>query len=288
MSVVYEDVHKHEWKGYYAIPNENVFRWRDMLKNTPIYRAAGICSSGEVGFFGILPLVRRELVLIDHSYKSIQVAALKYLLLREKGARETLRLLTQGTQDEIAQEVKALADKLPEGLRSCFDKNVDGLWMQPKTPLDRNYNSYYYDSSYYGWASATDQPSYDLPKLHKEWARYPLGLVQKAARKLDRVSFLHGDLTDLAERGPFGLVYLSNALQHESRERGKRDYSDSALEKVEAAVKKGGYVILAVSVYDTINAKTRNRGWTLCGSNKKQAGDATGMGWEHQMWRVAA
>lgn len=128
MSVVYEDVHKHEWKGYYAIPNENIFRWRELLKKTPIYRAAGICSSGEVGFFGILPLVRRELVLIDHSYKSIQVAALKYLLLREKGARGTLQLLTKAQR---AEKVRVAVKSLPAALKAAAaDPENVALWEE--------------------------------------------------------------------------------------------------------------------------------------------------------------
>lgn len=288
MSVLaFEDIHEYKWDGYYATPNEDTMAWRELLKGTPIYRAAGICSSGEVGLFGILPLVRRELVLIDHSYKSLHVAAVKWLLLKERGAKETHRLCTTGTFAELLAATKAMVPTLPIELKECFP---EGAWLQPReTP--RYYgvsHSYPHTTAYAGSSGGT----YDHHKVQDEWHKLSLRVVEKAVQKLDRVKFIHGDLSDLVSEGPFGLLYLSNALSHEGRNNKNNGYTyynqlrKEIMEQIEAIVKPGGYVVLATSGgygygYDTETGVFAKRGWELL--NKIKGGS-----WSQQLWRVAA
>lgn len=283
-ALAYEDVHPHEWKGYYAVPNEGTSEWADLLKGKSLWRAAGICSSGETGFFGILPYVRRELVLIDHSYKSIQVAALKYLLLKEKGALEVQRLCTQKDITELQQAVAAVKNSLPDKLRTCFKSNEGGMWLQPKiltNPSDR----YSYNHDRYSFGSADDDADYDFLKLRQEWSKIPPKLVQRAVNRLDRVRFIHGDLTDLVKDGPFNLLYLSNALSHPNREGGASVYSYSAppntLKTIEACLTEGGYVIVADASYDSLNKQYTSRGWTYLDHRKSGA-------WSQSLYQVKA
>ena len=203
--MTFEDLHPFNGSGGYIVPNERNQIWRDLVKRLPVHKAAGICSSGEVGFFSILPAVREELVLIDHSYDSLAVALVKYLILRERGPKETHKLFTSGNETSLANAVDSVKGELPPKVR---------------------------DSRY------TTLSYFHVSSVVREWNNTPTGLVKKAGEKLDKVSFLHGDLTDLVDRGPFGLLYLSNALEHW----GRNDRAPVA-EQVEKAVKPGGYVI---------------------------------------------
>lgn len=289
-ALVYEDVHQHEWKGYYAVPNEDTLSWRELLKkDKPIYRAAGICSSGEVGFFSILPLVRRELVLVDHSYRSLQVAALKYLLLKEKGALEARRLLTTAPLDELRQELIALKEHLPEKLQTCHDK-TGGLWLGERIARRDSYRRYS-DYEYLGFGSSEFMPADDQRQVRELWLNIPPRIINKAAQKLDRVKFLHGDLSDLVQQGPFGLLYLSNAFSHPSRSSGTGcgyNVKESQLDMVHKVVKPGGYVILACNGgFDNRynpdgpkgNPSYHNRGWTLLDTRYVSS-------WSQQLWRL--
>lgn len=302
-AIQYEDVHEHKWDGYYAVPNENTLAWRELIKNTPIYRAAAVCSSGEVGLFGILPLVRRELVLIDHSYRSLHVAAMKYLLLREKGAKETYRLCTANDPKELQEAIAKFKDTLPDKLGSCFE---NGHWLAPTPPRDPNIDAYGYDrrtGRYVGvgarlagatghssaWGNAKD----DAAAVKRVWNKIPLEVVAKACEKLHRVKFLHGDMTDLARDGGFGLIYLSNALQHNYDRNKTGSYYSSIItaaqakqfEQIEAALRPGGYVLLAhtESKYGG-NKKFEDRGWKLVSEKDAHAT----MNWDQQLWQVKA
>lgn len=210
----FEDLNDYASTTYYVAPNENPLVVRDMVKNLHIRRAAGICSAGEVGFFSLLSSVRQELVLVDHSYTSLAFAMIKYLMLRERGWSETTRLLTEVERvPELRQAISALSDQLPDRVKSALTNCRDGGLVN------------YYDN----------RQDYQLREIWKDRA---VKLAQKATRKLDRVSFLHGDLTDLAERGPFDLLYVSNAFEHYDR-----NGSHPVMAQITKAVKPGGYII---------------------------------------------
>jgi len=232
MTVVFKDAYKtYDNRNYYYVPNEGVLAWRNLLKRIPIYRAAAICSSGEIGLFSILPLVRRELVLVDHSYGSLKVAMMKYILLEIKGAEETYRLFTRASENELLGEVMKLRHLLPD--RVC----ASDVSMVSKGAQYR---------------------------YKKEWNNIPQKLSKKAVTKLGRVRFVHGDIMDLAEEGKFGLLYISNALEHLNRH---RESLIIRIEQIESLINPGGYVVIATHPNDNYENKLlAKRGWKLIDS----------------------
>lgn len=233
----YEDKNTYKASGFYAAPNEGTLNWRLLVKGTPLYRAAGICSSGEVGLFSILPSVRRKLVLVDHSYTSLNVAMTKYLLLVKLGAKEVHRLFTVGAHQEIHEAILGVRDQLPpEVAKSTGDYGASNWCSMSKT-----YDVYNNRIRRYELAERPVSTNYYFEEIQQHWKKHiSLSLVQQACKKLHLVKFLHGDLQDLAEEGPFGLVYLSNALEHNNRDR-----KHPALSQVQACLKPGGYIIAA-------------------------------------------
>lgn len=224
LAIQYEDVHEYEGFHYYIVPNESLTSWKKLLEDADISvdRAAGICSAGEVGLFNLLPHVKRELVLIDHSTRSIAVAAVKHLILQKVGPDKAKELFESGDAAKIRKAFDGVKDKLPPKLQESYEK-VFGT----KKDLD-----------HLGYAANSHARS-----LKSMWADAPL---KKTCNTLGKVKFLHGDLTDLVERGPFGLLYLSNALDSTHRSRSGQAALAATVEK---AVKPGGYVLDAVSAF---------------------------------------
>lgn len=219
-TVPFKDVHAYSSGGGYTAPNEAPLVWRELLKGIPVYKAAGICSAGEVGLFGILPLVRENLYLVDHSYHSLSVALAKYLLLREHGPEVARDLLTATSQEKLLSTLDGLKERLPAKVK----------------PNSRHFQSY------------------DRATLRWLWNSTPKKILQKSYSKLDKVQFIHGDLIDLAEYGPFGVLYLSNALSHYSRT-GKHPI----VAEVEKLVKPGGYVVACGSDAYTVDGTSFGR-----------------------------
>lgn len=178
-------------------------------------RAAGICSAGEIGFFSMLPSVRKELVLIDHSYRSLSIAMMKYLLLHNHGWRDVVRLLST---DGAATELKLAIDKLTKDL--------------PKEVKTTNNLAQFVQAH-------NNMVGYGLREL---WNSIPQYVLKRANEKLNIVNFAHGDLTDLIKMGPFDLLYISNAFGHSGR--SMRAPLEDDLKKV---VRPGGYIIEAAS-----------------------------------------
>lgn len=239
MTVVqFEDLHTDPDPNHihnYIVSNEERDKWDKLLDGITVKRAVGIASSGEVGFFTLLPHVEDELVLLDHSRPSLAVAMSKFLLLRAKGAEETRRLFTSVEWKEL----KAALDKevrpyLPDSVKVAFD-NLGG-----RRPSGYGHTLSFQDSNY---ADIFDR---DGPKpidsvnrdLKRAWLELPEDLVKAGCERLDKVSFLHGDLSDVVKQGPFGLYYTSNALDHESR----HSYSTNGA-KINDAIAPGGYVL---------------------------------------------
>lgn len=238
MILQFEDIHEYAEQEFYYSPNESVLEWRELLKDIHVSRAAGICSSGEVGLLTVLPCVEDELLLVDHSYNSLHVAVTKYLLLQEVGAEETHRTLCgQGAKERLEE----LADRLP-----------------------------FKSSPTYGsaWMAAGELPTC--------WKDIPIELVKAAEQKLDRVRFLHGDMRDLVDRGPFQLVYLSNAIDRHVG-RFHKTYGVKDLEPMKA-VAPGGYLALASSRYGSYLIP---EGWTEVASTK-QCGK---LSWTQRLWQ---
>lgn len=215
MSVVFEDIHPFNAGPGYFTPNENVSLWRDMVKSLPVNKAAGICSSGEVAFFSMLPSVKVELTLVDHSYTSLFYAIVKYLVVKEKGSEKAVELFNRENRPELKKVVEELEHLLP-------------------VPL-KNGNSYF--QGFWDYGS-------DLGDL---WRSFSSKDTKKVEQKLGKVRFIHGDLTDLNQYGKYGLLYISNAHQHSPRY--KRN-GCLGLEWVKEIVRPGGFVMCAMSQYD--------------------------------------
>lgn len=244
------DANEYAAPGHYNCPNEDTRAWREAIKNLVLYRAAGICSGGEIGLFSILPTVRRKLVLVDHSYLSLHVAITKYLILASKGPKETFRLFTTGEHQEVRDACLAVESDLPESVRKCIGQSAKraGYNGQLSNYGVRNYGDWRkfrqgarYDAyGRYVRDDAKRVPAFDEIQTH--WKKFvTLDLVQRAYDKLHLVKFIHGDLRDLAEDGPYGLIYLSNALEHSNRD-GQRP---KLLDHVKPCLRKGGVLVVA-------------------------------------------
>jgi hypothetical protein len=207
----FTDVHPaYSSATYYHVVNEDVILWQNLLQGTRVRRAAGICSAGEIAFFSLLQSARTELTLVDHSYTSLAVAMIKYMLLSELGFEETWNLL-----------------KSEEALNFAFRERVEQL---PTPELQ---------------TSALKISQRIGTYMARSWARVPQHTLRNTPGRLDRINFIHGDLADLEETGPYGLLYVSNANQHYGR------LGALSLRDLGKLVRPGGYMAVAEDRYSS-------------------------------------
>lgn len=200
--MVFEDLN--EWDGpgnAFVVSNESISMWRKALEGISVEKAAGICSGGEVSFFALLPSVTKKLELIDHAYHALYYAIGKYHTIGKLGASEAL---------------KALASRYREGLQPLFDE-ANAKFPTSKHRVGRK---------------ARGVESLELTGLFGSLTQEDL---EAFINNREKISFLHGDLNDLVDRGPYDLVYLSNAPDYSGRN-GKNF-------QIEKMVKPGGYVL---------------------------------------------
>lgn len=242
LEIKYEHVARRRNSGtYFAATNESILRWRELLKRIPLYKVGAVCSGGEIGFLSILPLVRQELVLVDNSYPALQIAMFKYMLLRDLGPRKAHELLSSGTFQQFKTEFKKVEGEIP----------------LPLTAID--------------WILSTNH----CKDINKEWRRVSADLVSKACKKLDKVRFVHGSFTDLVDHGPFGLVYLSNALGYHGERR------DEQAAQVEKMVRPGGYVVASSSLGFP-------KHWECLKTETPANYGECQIRWHHQLYRIPA
>lgn len=274
-TIQYEDLNTFRGSCGYICPNEDVLLWREIVKGRHIRRAAGICSGGEVGFLALLPTVRDELVLVDHSYESLAYAMLKYLLLLERGYKDTKRLLSdKEANDELKAILAVLKDRLPADVLKASTKR-----------LREHRSNYTYEYVEYGPEQRlqTAANTYDGSSLVRYWKSFPENLVKRAAEKLAKVRFVHGDMTDLIEQGPFDLFYMSNAHEHTTRH-GK----SPVLTNVAKLLKPGGLVVSTRITegrryYDA--GERLPKGWTQVSESNASS---CGYGWRYALYQVPA
>lgn len=254
-------------QDFYPVPNENLERWETLLQGLRLYKVAGICSGGEVGFFNLLPRVQRELVLVDHSYKALYFAMVKYLALQKYGPEETYKRLTAGyaryPETTPRGAFKALAAEfdpiLTPELRACWQR---GSYSDPRDGPD----------VFEGRA----------PAIGEFWLRQKKEPLIKTCAKLHKVRFVHGDLTDLAKYGKFGLVYLSNALESNHRNRDRRS---SIPAQVARCLKPEGYVLASHSVSAGPRV-TYPSNWEVLNSITPTVRSAGELGWTYNLLQV--
>ncbi len=239
MELLFEDLHEYDAAQGYSVPNECINTWRDIVKTIPVYKAAGICSSGEVGFFSILPSVKSNLTLVDHCYSSLYFALIKYLIIKKKGAEEAYRIFTDGNLNDFKSVRESIIEFVPEKI----------------------VKSYWHHRGQYGEESLTYCIRDYIPRT---WKEIPQEIVNRADKKFGRVKFIHGDLTDLGDKRDHDLLYISNAHQSNHIDRNRRRLMFENMEKI---VKPSGYVLVATSQSDFPSMFT-DRGWELVEQKK--------------------
>lgn len=200
--LAYEDLNEYDGSADcgYPVCNERLDFWNEALHGITVDNAAGICSGGEVAFFALLPHVRKSLTLIDHAYTALYHAIGKYHAIEKLGSVSAVKLL------------KSCHTVRDQQFRDLCAEGNQGL---PTKPLGL------YDEG--------------RGQMRAVWADISRADVVKFRRNRHKVSFLHGDLDDLAEKGPFDLVYLSNALDYSGR--------SGRPHKFKEMVKPGGYLL---------------------------------------------
>lgn len=208
----FEDIYP--GKGYgggYMVTNEDPGTIQKLISGKHFRRFGGIAGGGDQLLQSFLP-VSREAVVVDHCYKSLWGLWVKILLLDALGADGFLQLLWSDAI-QFTKAVNQVAPHVPANVKG----QVTDSWGILYTP-DLN-----------------------LPNLQPYWTNVDPLKLRESVRKLHRVTVLHGDLTDLASRGPFDLFYLSNALEHFDR---LSRYPDPTM--VLKPVVRGGTVVLTI------------------------------------------
>jgi hypothetical protein len=260
-ALAFEDVHTFPGNDdFYPVPNESLERWDTLLKGLRVSRIAGICSGGEVGFLSLLPRARRELVLVDHSYKSLYFAIVKYLALRKYGAEETYKRLTELTPEGAQALAAEFEAEIPGPLKAVWEQRLGY-------------------TRYRNGADALASRQYEVTAY---WKRQAPAKVVKMCAKLDRVRFVHGDLSDLSRFGKFGLVYLSNALESNHR---TRDRVCSVPAQVAACLRAGGYVLTTHSEYAGRSRAPAD--WELVESMAYGDRNAGELRWKYNLYKVS-
>ncbi len=199
------DHHAYNASGY-TETNEEPSLFIDMLQKRRFNRAACIASGGEVLLSVILPRAK-EVVAIDHSYRSLGASYRKLLLLQKLGGSQTTALLRDEKYDELKQHLVEIVQQLPEKVKALGDISTV------------------------------------MHSLRREWSftRMPARVTPKIAQ---RVTFVHGDLSDLGKHGTFDLLYISNAMEHTNR-----DYKSPTFNTVVPFLNPGGLLLYTSNDY---------------------------------------
>lgn len=188
----FEDQHTAFTAAGYAVTNEEPELFRELLgRDIRPRRAAGIVSGGEVLLSVLLPRCQ-EVIGIDHSYRALAATWIKVLLLDKHGPKE-MRKIMLSEYGPFCKIVSEMADQFPEKMRQ---------YVQPQPG---------------GHITAISTFDFDASGLRREWKLIPDHILARAAKKLDRLKLVHGDLTDLKNYGQFDLLYVSNAFDHMNR-----------------------------------------------------------------------
>lgn len=195
VSTDFEDlVPKYSAAGYMDT-NEEPELHQKLLRGIKIDRGVAIASGGEVAFFAILPRVMKELILVDHSYLALSAAYHKRVVLEAYGPQRTKELFESGNTSVIKEAFEGIESRIPEALRK---------------PPKSTQSSYYSQSMEY-------KASFVPANLRTNWHFGSLRSLSDAAKKLSKLRFVHADIADLADRGPFDFAYISNAPGHTGR-----------------------------------------------------------------------
>lgn len=182
---VFKDIHPAHDGGGYSCTNEEPHIHTALIdryhpKGKTFQRAAAISSGGEIPILVLLSRAE-EVIAIDHSYMALGHAYLKCIMLDLFGPKAFLDMITTG---DHATATKMFTEAKP---------------LVPTCMHPRLY-------------------SFDVSSNKKFW-NISLETLTLIHSRLDKLTFVHGDLTDLSHFGVFDVLYISNALEHQGRSR---------------------------------------------------------------------
>lgn len=160
----------------YRHTNEAPEAFEALLAGRQFEKGAGISSSGEVPLLILLPHCS-SVIAIDHSYESLACAMMKAHMLDLLGADGLKRVLGTADRRIFQAAANAAHASLPSPMNLVMKMDVT-----------------------------------DFDHMSREWGSVPIEQVAKAHSRLDKLTFVHGDLSDLSPDAPFDLLYTSNAV----------------------------------------------------------------------------
>jgi hypothetical protein len=272
-TIKYIELHSHQGVGH-VVTNEDPRVHSALLRRAKVKRvkkAASICSGGEIPLFVLLPRAE-EVICVDHSTKALGVAILKCLMLRELGAKKMRDLMISTKRQELPQIAKPFVALMPETLREGFilDEPIRDLEQiarlqgyQSWNQMEIAFGGPQYVQKYkdHGWRQTYHPLSSGDADTQLVWQTSSLKALEIARERLDNLTFVHGDLRDIASMGPFDLFYASNARGHSSRSTsGVMATATFLLDQIETLLAPGG-ILLDTADIDTI--KRRPDRWRM-------------------------
>lgn len=206
MKSTFEDRRPYNSGSGYMIPNESLSILRTLTLKAAPKSAASICSAGEVPLTVLLPSCER-VVAVDHSYKSLGWAMVKALMLEAYTGAEIKQMFLELTHESLFKMLDELQAHLPNKLKEHFLINFYNE-NQAVKPGEKRIPRPAYEKR----AWTFDQFCYR--NLRKLWQTIPVELLDAAREKLECIRFIHADIRDLNDYGPYDLVYASNCMEH--------------------------------------------------------------------------
>lgn len=248
------DAHKAFNASGYDLTNEEISVHNMLLDGAGLRRfmkGAAIASGGEIPLAVLLHRCD-QLICVDHSYRSCAMTMLKASLIDTMGPRAFLALIMEGEALPLSGAIKSVWETLPIEVRKTGASPAPTMM-----------------------APAIDD--YSLRSWRREWHEANQLDVEEAAKKLHRVTIIHGDLEDLKEHGPFDVLYASNAMEHSGR--GGKVPKMSLFGEL---LKDGGY-LLATGGSSPFRSASVDPSWTHL---KQIHGFRTS--WDHHLIRWSA
>lgn len=278
----------------YAATNEEPELFRRLMKGKRFKRVATIASAGELPYLTFLPIAK-EIVAIDHSYRSICVCFIKAIMLDLLGPAEMRRFLLEESYATFSDLVmNRIVPLMPEELRTKVNMpmsvpkclNIPQLPPRPFKPftitkrpagrLRHGSSSSWYSPPQPILSPATVSVA-EYNEIRREWQWVSLARLAYIRKNLHRVKLVHGDIQDLKKQGTgvFDLLYISNALQHRGRVIGTYEpwakFSHWA-----PLVRKGGYVLSTSSASSIMKEKGWHQVKTIAGIRTH---------WQHEVFQ---
>ena len=201
--------------SFYAVPNESITTLTEMVKKAAPKRSAGICSSGEVPLFVLLPH-SETVTAVDHSYDSLRMGITKALLLEHHTTAEIKTLLNEPTTAPTSATSGRQGGKFVDAcaavqaeIPTAVPPSRQGMWI-------------------------------DYGAISRLWKTIPDATFDAARERLENLTFLHGDLRDLGKPRKFDLLYTSNAMEHTGH-----DGNSPKLKDFSPAIKRRKFILCA-------------------------------------------